>query len=355
MKRMIVGSDRKTKPFHKHWQFGVGGEHAAVAMRADYSRQLKKVHDELGISRIRFHGIFNDDMHTLPALDEILPIPGVDTIRERSFYHCGVTYDNVLEAGMKPIVELSFMPEAFAKTKGHGKMFYGSNFSQPDNYELWAEHVSEFIKFLIHRYGKDEVESWFFEVWNEPDLKGSFFMGTQEEYFQLYEVTAKAIKAIDEGIKVGGPVTSGSRWIPEFVAFCKSKNVPLDFISTHQYSGDPLTGVKEEHAEKAEPTTENPLSKVKEMFANLPKDISHLEIVRMIMGDSSEKEEIPNDRFKKNAKLVKAQAEGLPVYYTEWNFSAVMSDYSNDTRKAAAYLIKTALDVEESVTGSSVW
>lgn len=368
MQRLNLNKQRVAKPIHKHWQFCVGGEHAAVAMRADYAKQLKYVHDELGIKYVRFHGIFNDDMHTLPALDEILPIPGVGHIRERSFYHCGVAYDNVLAAGMKPYVELSFMPEAFAKTHGgQSKIFYGSNFSQPLDYDAWAEHVTEFLKFLIHRYGVAEVESWFFEVWNEPDLKGAFFLGTQEEYFKLYEVTARAVKAVDEKLRIGGPVTSGSRWIEEFVRFCEENDVPLDFISTHQYAGDPLTGVSEADAaggekkvdaegEAGEITPEmQKLGQAAQMFADMPAGTSHLDIMRMIMGEPSEKEDIPNDRFRKNSKMVKEQAKGLPVFYTEWNFSAVLTDYGNDTRKAAAYVVKTILDVEKNINESSLW
>ena len=357
MQEWILSQDRSYSRLNKHWQFSVGADHAKQALRADYLKQLKFIHDELGIRYVRFHGIFCDDMHTLPGLDEVLPIPGGEALTERSFYYCGAVYDGILETGMKPLVELSFMPTSLAKSKATGKIFYGSNFSQPEDYDAWAEHVSEFVKYLLHRYGAEEVESWYFEVWNEPDLRGSFFLGTQEEYFRLYEVTARAIKALDEKLLVGGPATSGSRWISDFVAFCEENDVPVDFISTHQYAGDPLTGVSEpgEAAEEDNAEAIEKLNAAQGFLAALPKGIRHLDIMRMIMGEPSEAQDIPNDRFRLNASAVRKQAKEYPVIYDEWNFSAILTDYGNDTRKAAAYLVKTALDVEKNVTGSSLW
>lgn len=355
MKEFYLEKERKTSKLNKHWQFSIGGDHAKQALRADYLKQLHFIHEELGIQYIRFHGIFCDDMHTLPGLDEVLPIPGGEVLTERSFYYCGAVYDGILEAGMKPFVELSFMPTTLAKNKETGKIFYGSNFSLPNEFEAWGEHIKEFIKYLIHRYGEKEVESWYFEVWNEPDLRGSFFLGTKEEYFKLYEVTVRAIKSVDKNLRVGGPSTSGSRWIDEFVDFCEKNQLPLDFVSTHQYSGDPLTGVSESNVENENEDPAEQLKAAQQMFQALPKDVRHIDIMRMIMGEPSETKEIPNNVFRLNAKRVKNQAKEYPVIYDEWNFSAILTDYGNDTKKAAAYIIKTALDVEQSIQGSSVW
>lgn len=357
MQNLIIGRDRTIKLFNKHWQHCVGSGHAKMAMRSDYARQLKRAHDELGVERVRFHGIFCDDMHTVVGFDEVIPFPGAEKITERSFFHCGVAIDNVLAAGVKPFVELSFMPNPLAKERNDGsKMFYGANFSQPEDFDAWAEHVGAYVEYLIHRYGKEEVETWYFEVWNEPDLVGAFFRGTQEDYFRLYEITVRKIKSIDEKLMVGGPATSGSRWVDDFVAFCESNDVPLDFVTTHQYAGDPLTGVKEPGAK--EEATEDGFEKfnqLTQMVANLPKDLTHLQLMRTMMGDPSEGDDFPEGRFKANAAVVRQQAKDYPVFYTEWNFQAVLTCYHNDTRKASAYLVKTALDVEPYMQGSSVW
>lgn len=362
----IIDKRIQVKPFHKHWQFCVGSDHAAVAIRADYVNQLKFIHDELGIQYVRFHGIFNDDMHTLDSFNQVFSaLPGGEKIVERNFYLCGVVYDNILSCGMKPFVELSFMPQSLAKEKKTDGGFYGSNFNNPRDLKEWADYVQSFIQYLLHRYGNEEVESWFFEVWNEPDLMGAFYLGTQEEYYKLYEVTAKAIKEINPKLRVGGPATSGSKWIKSFVSYCKQNNLPLDYVSTHQYAGDPLGGVEDEGGpdnENTETKKEDRSDKKKQLQEKLASvtsalqdDNTCLDILRMMFGDPSETKDIASDTFKKNSAIVKRQAEGLPVYYTEWNMLATFSAYSNDTKKAAAYNLKTALDIEENVTGSCVW
>ncbi|SHO45275.1 GH39 family glycosyl hydrolase [Anaerocolumna xylanovorans] len=353
------------KPFHKHWQFCIGSDHAAQALRADYLKQLKFIHDELGIQYVRFHGILNDDMHTLDNFNLILAgLPKGEKIVERNFYLCGVAYDNILSIGMKPFVELSFMPQSLAKNRTENKGFYGSNFNNPRNLQEWADYIKDFVKYLIHRYGNEEAESWYFEVWNEPDLEGAFYLGSKEEYFELYEVTATAIKEINPMLKVGGPATSGSRWVNDFIAFCNNSKLPLDFVSTHQYAGDPLTGVedsensnivkninKEEKVDKAEKL----VKQMEQLNSALPENVTCLEVLKIMFGDPSETKDLTSDRFKRNAQTVKLQASEYPIFYTEWNMLATFSAYSNDTRKAAAYDMKAALDVEDYVTGTSVW
>ena len=100
-------------------------------------------------------------------------------------------------------------------------------------------HIQKFIRFLLNRYGKEEVESWFFEVWNEPDLKTPFFDGTQEEYFRLYEITVRAIKEVDDKLKVGGPATSNSKWVAAFVQHCKEHSLPVDLSQRTSMRGTP--------------------------------------------------------------------------------------------------------------------
>lgn len=346
-----IAKDCKTYPHKKHWQYCVGSGHALLALRTDYTRQLKFIHEELGIRYVRFHGIFCDDMNTVHTLADMMPFPGAEQFTEQSFHACGVAYDNVLEAGMKPFVELSFMPKALAARDDRGMFFYKPCISPPADYEAWAEYIRSFVRFLEHRYGPEEVRAWPFEVWNEPDLP-VFFSGTRDEYFKLYEATARAIKSVDEKIRVGGPSTSSSRWVRSFMDFCEKNQVPVDFISTHQYAGDPLGGVEDQGDMES--------GKAPDFHFEMPdltaiKEKTFLAGQRAISPDQSELKDIPNDTFLKNAPIVKQQAKGLPVYYTEWNESAGFSSYTNDTRKVAAYDVKTALDVAEHVDGSSIW
>lgn len=348
-----IPKNTPTKPFNKHWQFCVGSGHAALALRTDYIRQLGYVADELGIRRVRFHGIFCDDMHTLHSMKDVLGLPGARRFTEQSFRLCGLAYDNVLECGMQPFVELGFMPRMLASKNKNGLFFYKPNISMPKSDAAWAGYIQDFIRFLLRRYGRREVESWFFEVWNEPDLTMAFFHGTQADYFHLYEVTVRAIKGVCPALRVGGPATSGSRWVESFVAHCKARDIPLDFVSTHQYAGDPLGGV-EEKGDVAGGVTLRRLAGMLGAFRGMPGG-SVLQATRKLMGDKSETEDLPDDVFAKNAPIVQKQAGGLPVYYTEWNENATFSAYTNDTRKVAAYDVKASLAVEDAVAGSAIW
>ena len=372
-------------PHKKHWQFCVGSGHALLALRTDYTRQLKFIHDTLGIERVRFHGIFNDDMRTFNDLSMQMPIPGAEAFTEYNFNACGVAYDNVLEAGMKPFVELSFMPDKLASKDEsrpkNGMFFYKPIIVPPEDLNAWKEYLQAFLKFLIHRYGIEEIRTWYFEVWNEPDLPVAFWNGSQDEYFALYEASVRAIKEIDPQIRVGGPSTSGSKWVKAFVDFCRSRNLPVDFVSTHQYAGDPLGGVEDQglagEAKSVIPEAEMAAEAKKQAAGEAPKqdmasgfqaqmmalakklgdieDKTFLNGFRLFMPDKSELQDVPNNVFITNAPKVKNQADGLPVFYTEWNENATFSAYTNDTRKVAAYDVKTALDVADSVDGSSIW
>lgn len=348
-----IKKDTPRIPYRNHWQFCVGSPHATYALRRDYYEQLKQVHEELGIQRVRFHGIFDDDMHTLHKAADIMPVPGSKLYSEQSFRWCAAAYDNVLAAGMKPFVELSFMPSHLAAKKKKGMFFYKPNISPPKDYDRWYDYIQSFIRFLIDRYGLEEVRQWYFEVWNEPDLQMPFFAGTQKDYFKLYETTVRAIKEIDEQLIVGGPATSCSRWIQDMVAYCKENQVPIDFVSTHEYAGDPLGGIDgggevEKVAVKAD------LMAGFKKRKQLPHD-AILPAFRQIMDAENVTKNLRRSALINCSKRVKEEAGDLPVYYTEWNMCGTFSAPCNDTRMQAAYILQAVLGTQDTIQGSSIW
>lgn len=346
---------KNTKKFNKHFKFCVGSGHAPLALRKDYCEQLKFIHDTLDIKRVRFHGIFNDDMNVVRKLSNIIPVPGANRFVDINFSRIGEVYDNVLACGMKPFVELGFMPEAFAKNKNQHVMFYygkDAYSSMPEKDEEWTSFIKDFVNYLINRYGKEEVESWMFEVWNEPDLV-VFFGGSMEDYFHLYEITVKAIKEVDPLILVGGPSTSGSKWINEFLSFVHDKNLPLDFVTTHQYAGDPIGNIDGNNLEIKEEQHSSPFSN-----PNLLKDVpdgSILDGLRHVFIDKSETKDLRNDTILINSKQTRNVIGNLPLYYTEWNENATFSAYTNDTRKVSAFITMISMKIEDTIEGSSVW
>jgi len=218
----------------------VGAGRAAEGLRADWQAQLKRAHEEIGFRSIRFHGVLSDDMGVYSETRAGEPV--------YNFQYVDKLYDAILALGMKPYVELSFMPAALAS--GKKTMFWWkANVTLPKSMERWDELITRLATHLTERYGEKEVKQWCFEVWNEPDYAG-FFEPSEEtrrqtDYFDLYAHTARAIKAVNPGYRVGGPATSNTNWVRPFLEFAGGK-VPVDFISFHAYGlGGGIGGIDE--------------------------------------------------------------------------------------------------------------
>jgi xylan 1,4-beta-xylosidase len=276
-----------------------------MALRSDWQRQLKRAHDELGFRHVRFHGILSDDRGTL--------------IRDHgkllySFFNCDQIFDFLLGIGMRPFVELSFMPTVLAS--GNRTVFtYEANVTAPKDYKQWSMFIERLISHLVDRYGEREVSQWYFEIWNEPNLK-KFWSGSQREYFKLYRHTVEAIKSVSPSLRVGGPATAKSEWIEEFVDFCERNDVACDFVSTHHYPNDSFEkdGDVEQQLFKAQ---------------------------RGIMREV--------------AQNTRGHARNRPVYYTEWNSSSFPWDPLHDDPYAAAFVGSTILEANGLVDGYSFW
>lgn len=327
------------------WQKCVGSGHAYLAHRRDWTEYLKRVHDELGIEYVRFHGILDDDMLTVQRTSDFIPLPGASKIKEYSFAQVGKVYDNVLAAGMKPFVEISFIPSALASGRRTG-LHYKNNITPPKDYRVWYDYIRHFIHYLIKRYGKVEVESWYFEVWNEPDLK-IFFTGDQKEYFKLYSYTVRAIKSIDGNLRVGGPSTSAGKWITDFLIYVRREGLPCDFISTHQYPGD---GFGNEF-------------KISDVFTRFPKVIKEgvkkqdgvAQVNEKLFFDPANVRLTPKGIMAEAVKKAKREAGDIPLFYTEWNCMSVFGAPAQDEKYSAAYATKTILDMDHETDCFSFW
>jgi xylan 1,4-beta-xylosidase len=218
-------------PLDHVWSECVGSDRAGLTMREEWRLDARRACKEAGVKRVRFHGVFNDDEMAVRPRAAIGPAG-----QGFNFQNVDNVYDGVLETGMKPFVELSFMPGKLASgTATFGT--YRGNITPPASLDDWKAFIVIFVRHLIDRYGAPEVRSWYFEVWNEPDL-GFFWSGTQQQYFELYKASVEAIRSVDPALKVGGPATSKVQWIPEFLAYCAQNGLPVDFVSTHLYAGD---------------------------------------------------------------------------------------------------------------------
>lgn len=337
----------QTVPASRAWQMGIGNDHAFQLMRTDVSSHLKRACDEIGFRYVRFHGIFNDDMRIIQSFADqkgFNALPGADKIRECNFRRVSVVLDNILSCGLKPFVELSFMPKALAGGTETG-LAYNANVSMPKDLFAWAELIRAFIEFAFSRYGKEEVESWYFEVWNEPDLT-LFFSGNMEDYFALYKVTAHTIKEIDPNLRVGGPATSACKWLEEFKTFCDVNNVPYDFLSTHHYPGDAFGNL----------LSDRPAGHLRNVAAECVKNKVPLgEAMTALFYDPAESSRWQKGAFRKMDEQARAVAGSKPLFITEWNSTSVFAAPIHDEKYSAAFVVKSVMDAGNIAEGYMFW
>jgi xylan 1,4-beta-xylosidase len=198
-----IDSSTESRVFNRFFQRCIGSCHAYLTLREDFRQQARTVQEDISFRYIRCHGIFHDWVGVCHPLDGKL---------HYNFQNVDKIYDFFLSVGLHPYVELSFMPQALASDLEKTVFRYEANISPPAEMARWNDLIRAFVTHLIERYGVDEVRHWYFEVWNEPDLKDLFWSGDQADYFELYRNTVTTIKAIDERLLVGGPSTSKNQW-----------------------------------------------------------------------------------------------------------------------------------------------
>lgn len=294
------------------FKVSIGAGRANEGLRADWQQQLAEIKRDAGFKYIRMHGLLTDDMG-------VYRIDGQGK-EHYNFQYIDALYDYLLSIGVKPFVELGFMPSAMAS--GDKTIFWWrGNVTPPRSYEKWAELVKALTQHFTERYGAAEVASWYFEVWNEPNLDG-FWTGSQEDYFKLYSYTARAIKSVNASYKVGGPATAGAAWIPEMIAYCAKNKVALDFVSTHSYGVN--QGFLDEHG-----TTGTVLSK--------------------------DEWAVSSDVLKNRKEIEASAMPNLELHYTEWSSSYTPSDPTHDSYHQPAYILQKLKQVGNAAQSMSYW
>ncbi|MFL6130765.1 MAG: GH39 family glycosyl hydrolase [Mycobacteriales bacterium] len=284
---------------HRPWQPMIGSEHLSHLLSPDrtggrpigpeLAEALRMVRDELGVEAVRAHGILGDDLGVYREVDgrPRYDFSGVDRV-----------YDTVLELGLRPVVELSFMPRELAADPGRTVFGYQAIISPPKAWDRWAGLVGALVAHLVDRYGVEEVSRrWSVEVWNEANLD-VFWSGTPADYLHLYDLSARAVKAVHPGIRVGGPASAAVGWPDLFLSHLDGSGCPVDFLSTHTYGSPPLD-------------------------------------LRPLL-----------DRHGRS---------GLPVWWTEWGAGARHGQTINDTALAAAYLARGMRSATGRVEALSYW
>ena len=227
---VVIDGAAAAHPFPHFWEQMFGSGRAALSLRASYRDDMREVKSVTDFRYVRFHGILDRDVGVYTMDAQGRP--------DYNFTYIDQIYDGLLRQGVRPFVELSFMPPDMAARQQTMGFWYDPIVAPPKDWTLWSDLIRRFAQHLVARYGIDEVSQWYFEVWNEPN--GTFWGGDPREptYFQLYDLTARALKSVSTRLRVGGPSTAQAAWVPAFIRYCASHHVPVDFVSTHVYGDD---------------------------------------------------------------------------------------------------------------------
>jgi xylan 1,4-beta-xylosidase len=219
-------------PFPHFWEQTFGSGRAILSLRQSYRDDLRDVKAVTSFQYVRFHAILDDEVGVYGEDADGRPV--------YNFSYVDQIYDGLLDAGVRPFVELDFMPRQLSANPeaSYTGFWYKPNVDPPKDYDKWEDLVRAFVRHLVDRYGVDEVAQWWFEVWNEPNIGTWHGNPKQDTYFNLYDRTAKAVKSVSPKLRIGGPATAYGAWIPEMIAHAIESGVPLDFISGHVYGGD---------------------------------------------------------------------------------------------------------------------
>jgi xylan 1,4-beta-xylosidase len=299
-------------PFNPMFNACVGAGRANEGLRADWQQQLAHTRKECGFRYIRFHGLLTDDMGVYQEDRKGNPV--------YNFQYVDALFDYLLSIGMKPFVELGFMPSALAS--GNKVIFWWKgNVTPPKDYAKWGGLVRALTEHVTERYGVEEIKAWYFEVWNEPNLDG-FWAGTRDEYFKLYKYSVEAIKGVNKDYRVGGPATAGAAWVPEMIDFCVKNNLPIDFVSTHSYGVK--AGYLDEFGQNGTILDRDPWS--------VSRDILH-----------------------SRQEITRSPMPHLELHYTEWSSSYTPADPIHDTYQQSSYVLEKIKQSADAAQSMSYW
>jgi xylan 1,4-beta-xylosidase len=312
-KRLISADASRVKgPLNTMFKVCVGAGRANEGLRADWQRQLAYVQKECGFTYLRMHGLLGDDMGVYREDKNGRP--------EYNWQYIDEVYDFLLRIRMKPFVELGFCPGALAS--GNKTIFWWKGYvTKPSDPRKWEDLIRALVAHFRERYGDDEVRTWYFEVWNEPNLDG-FFAGTQQDYFNLYAITARAIKSVSPAYRVGGPATAGCAWVPEFIHYCDSNQVPVDFVSTHDYS------VESGHLDET--------GNAGTVFSHNPRGI-YGNVLRI------------------HEQIAASPRPNLEFHLTEWSASYTPADPIHDSYHSAAFILDKLKNCGTAANSMSYW
>ncbi|WP_374017025.1 helix-turn-helix domain-containing protein [Paenibacillus thiaminolyticus] len=320
------------EPIRHTWKQLITIGKAKEGLHADVQEQLRHVQRICPFRYLRFHGIFDDEMMVYDEDEAGQP--------RFNFRFVDQLFDFLLSVGLKPFVELGFMPSLLADDPGKKVFYKASCVSKPKSIDRWCLLVDRFLRHCLNRYGAEEVETWKFEFWNEPELK-TFWPGTMAEYMELYLRTYHTLKSVSERLRIGAPgriITIRSHQLNDkFFAFCRRNQCLPDFIPLHFYPHENIEGML--YSEPADPLPLQPYRRILEEFIGISPNPDFL-----------------RDMLAHEMELLAEQGlSDKELVLTEWNSTAYHRELTNDTVYKAAYLAKNMIDNLDRISGFGYW
>ena len=311
---VIVDAGAKATPFSHFWEEMFGSGRANLMLRESYREDLRAVHGVTGFKYVRAHGILMDENGVYDEDEHGNAV--------YNFSYVDQIYDGLLKNGVKPVVEISFMPKklAFNPDALH-PFWYKQNVSPPKSMERWDGLMTALARHLVDHYGINEVSSWYFEVWNEPNIDFWGGIPRDKSYYELYEHTARDLKAVSPRLRVGGPATAAAQWVDIFLAYVKAHDVPIDFVSSHGYADE----------------------QIENMFPDDPT----------VPRDTPVDDRVALGIRKVRGQMDRAGYKSLPLFWTEWNVPG--QSQARDTTFVGPALANTIRECDGMVEEMSFW
>lgn len=307
----IIDVSAPARPFPHFWEHVFGSGRAILTLREGYRSDLREVKAVTGLRYVRFHNILHDEVGVYDEDEQGNPL--------YNFSYVDQIYDGLLNNGVRPFVEISFMPKKLALRQDVHPFWYKQIVAPPKDYAKWDALMHAFAQHLLDRYGIAEVSQWYFEVWNEPNI--DFWTGEpkQATYFELYDHTARALKGVSARLRVGGPASSSAHWVDDFLRHTNAEDVPVDFVSSHAYGDDSVEDLFGTHED-------------------IPVD------KRVCRAIAKVHDQIANSAYP-----------GLPLMWTEWNVPSFGHLKARDTAYVGAGLADDIAQCDGLVDEMSFW
>lgn len=316
------GEGRKLK---HTWKTVMGVGTASDLLMADIQAMVRRMREEIGFRYIKFNGILSDDLHVYNENAAGCPV--------YNFTYVDKILDFLMSIGLRPIIQLSFMPALLAKDPG--RKLFSYLVSEPKNLQDWKTLVCALVTHLLERYGQEEVARWHFCLWTQPDTPEELYgFSSAEAFYALYQATYQAVKGMDPNLSFGTPPTyyiveeNITNWYIPFLDWCRKNHCFPDFLNFYYYD---TTLVGKERS----------------------KDSIFGFVCAMTLRDTP-------DGFHNFVDQVLYERERLglrkmPIYLTEWNNTPSQEDLLNDTCFKSCYIVKNILENYDRLDSFGYW